>query len=86
MSEKVEKNTLPDPEELVDYTAPLFGGNTRDIFASVNGETVQIKRGVPVKLKRKFLEVIQNAERQEYEAWKNRQAEQEKADKAAASL
>lgn len=86
MGKETENTTLQDPEELVDYTAPLTGGNTRDIFASVNGETVQIKRGVPVKLKRKFLEVIQNAEKQEYDAFMNRQAAMDKANKETANL
>lgn len=60
MSENVKKN---DPmEELVDFTAPVDPtGEKHDILLSVNGETVRVKRGSTVKLKRKFLEVWENA-------------------------
>ena len=72
----------PDPEELVDYTAPLLGPDgARDLFIAVNGESVRLKRGVPVKLRRKFLEALQNAEHQAYDAWLQR----EQAAAAAAS-
>lgn len=74
MSEKKQDLNM---EELVDYTAPLFGdANTRDIFVAVNGESILIKRGEPVKIKRKFLEVIQNAEAQNLAVWKNRNRSQ----------
>jgi len=36
-----------------------------DLFVSVNGENCIIKRGEPVKIKRKFLEVIRNSEAQD---------------------
>ena len=56
----------PDPEELVEYTAPmLYTDRERDIVVAVNGETIRIMRGVPVKIKRKFLEVLENARLQE---------------------
>lgn len=66
---KVETMAAPkvDPmEEYVDYFA--FKDNERykdDIFVSVNGETLQIQRGVPVKIKRKFLEVLMNSQEQD---------------------
>ena len=57
-------------EELVEYTAPLLPiGEKQEIFAGVNGETVRIRRGAPVKIKRKFLEVLQNAQEQELAAY-----------------
>lgn len=60
-----------DPEELVDYSAPIIPGeNRQDIFVAVNGESLVIKRGVNVKIKRKFYEVLMNAQAQEMSAYK----------------
>lgn len=55
------KETAVDPylEEYIEVT--LFKDNKDykdDVFVSVNGESVQIKRGVPVKIKRKFKNVL----------------------------
>lgn len=58
-----------DPNAKVSYTAPLdLVRDTRDILVSVNGETIRIKRGETVTIQRKFLEVLQNAARQEMAA------------------
>ena len=38
-----------------------------DVFVGVNGETVAIKRGERVKIKRKFAEVLDHSEHQDYE-------------------
>ena len=38
-----------------------------DVFVSCNGETVAIKRGERVKIKRKFAEILDNSEHQDYE-------------------
>lgn len=61
--------THSDPgEELVEIM--LFKDNERykdDVFVAVNGETCQVKRGVPVKIKPKFAEVIQNSMKQDAE-------------------
>ena len=57
-------------EELVEYTAPLLGTKDRkDVIVGVNGETIRIKRGVKVKIPRKFLKVLQQAADQEYAAY-----------------
>lgn len=63
MSEKVTKT---DPmEELVDFTAPMDpAGEKRDVLISVNGETIRVQRGSTVRIKRKFLEVWENANKQ----------------------
>ena len=54
-----------DPEELVDFTAPMDPtGQRPDILLAVNGETVRVKRGSTVQLKRKFVEVWNNAAEQ----------------------
>lgn len=56
------KNKSFDPEELVDFTAPMDpAGEKRDILLAVNGETVRIQRGAKVRIKRKFLEIWDNA-------------------------
>lgn len=38
-----------------------------DVFVGVNGETIAIKRGERVKIKRKFAEVLDHSEHQDYE-------------------
>lgn len=75
-------------EELVEYTAPLLPGqeSQEDVFVGVNGETVRFKRGVPVKLKRKFVEVLENAQTQELAAWKLMRTAQEQSGKAMAEM
>lgn len=52
-------------EELVEVE--LFRDNDRyknDVFVCVNGEHIQVKRGQRVKIKKKFAEVLSNAEGQ----------------------
>ena len=80
--------TKVDPmEELVDYTAPLLPNlKKRDILVGVNGETLRIKRGVPVKIKRKFYEALQNAAQQEFAAMEARQEIQKQGEKPLASM
>lgn len=77
-----------DPmEELVDYTAPLLPNlKKRDILVGVNGETLRIKRGVPVKIKRKFFNALQNAAQQEFAALEARQEIQKQGEKPLASM
>ena len=71
---EVLEPAAPDMEELVEFTAPLLGAEGhRDIFVAVNGESLRIKRGVPVMIRRKFLEAIENARQQAYEAWLQRE-------------
>ncbi len=60
MSEKTSK--IEPMEELVDFTAPLDPtGERQEIILGVNGETIRVKRGSSVKIKRKFLEVWEHA-------------------------
>lgn len=57
-----------NPEEEVEIK--LFKDNgkySQPLFVGVNGETVAIQRGEKVRVKRKFVEVIENSERQDYE-------------------
>lgn len=80
--------TKIDPEELVEYTAPLLPGEERqsDVFVGVNGETVRFKRGVTVKLKRKFVEVLENAQTQEMEAYRTMRTAQDAGNRATAAM
>jgi len=48
----------------------LFRDNDRyrdPVFVGCNGETVAIERGVRVKLRRKFAEILENSDKQDYE-------------------
>lgn len=81
------KTQALDPEELVEYTAPLDPtGEKADILVGVNGEFIRIQRGATVQIKRKFLEAIQNANEQLYAAMKAQQAAQKQAEKPALEM
>ncbi len=57
----------PDMEALVPFAAP-FAADPNDaapIFVAVNGETLRIRRGETVRIKRKFLEALRLAAAQE---------------------
>ena len=48
----------------------LFKDNNKykdDVYVSVNGENCVIKRGIPVKVKRKFALVLENSDVQDFE-------------------
>ena len=56
---------LPDPNEEVEYYAPLLQGrNQKDIIVIVNGDSLRLKRGMKHKIKRKFVEALDNANAQ----------------------
>ncbi len=65
-----EKSIAEQMEELVEYTAPLGASvqDERPLLVAVNGEEIRIQRGETVKIKRKFVEAIQNANRQAHDA------------------
>ena len=87
MAATVQKKPAKPNDELVEYTAPLLGvPNKKDIIVGVNGETIRIKRGVPVKIKRKFLKVLQQAADQELAAYRTMERAQEQGKRAAARL
>lgn len=71
---EVKPEVKPEPvkdaylEEYVEVK--LFKDNDKykdDVFVAVNGERCQIKRGYPVKIKRKFALVLEMQERQDFE-------------------
>ena len=72
-AEKKRKEATPpaanDPEEYVEYTAPLTTPDAKPIVVGCNGEIIRIQRGATVRIKRKFLEVLRNAQEQEYAAF-----------------
>lgn len=62
----------PSEEELArsreKVTVELFKDNNLykdDVYVSVNGENIKIKRGVPVEIERRFAEVLDNSRRQD---------------------
>jgi hypothetical protein len=89
MSEKKTKaeEIVADPNDLVDYIAPLMPGTKqRDVFVAVNGETCVIKRGIPVKVKRMYLEALNNAQAQQFAAYQAMAQIQQNGAKATANM
>lgn len=71
-------------EELVDYAAPILPGeNRQDIFVAVNGESLVIKRGVNVRIPRRFHEVLMNAQEQEMAAFQAMENARQQGEKPA---
>lgn len=93
-AELAKKNEISAPaagayngEELVEYTAPIVGGDPnsmKPLFVGVNGETIRLQPGVPVRIKRKFLDAILAANGQQLAAWRY-MAEQQQNSRAALS-
>lgn len=55
-------------EELVDIKLFKDAGKYKDdVFVGCNGETIAIKRGERVQIKRKFAEILDHSEHQDYE-------------------
>lgn len=83
-----ETKSKDDPmEELVDYFAPVILGKAdQTIFCQVNGENIRIKRGVPVKIKRKFKMVLDQSAEQEMAAYAFMEEAQKGSAKALADL
>lgn len=84
---EIKSNPATDGEELVDYFAPFLPGeNRQDIFVAVNGESLVIKRGVPVKIKRKFYEVLMNAQAQERSAYQAMEEAKRQGERAIVNM
>lgn len=76
-----------DGDELVEYMAPIVGAGPeamKPLFVCVNGESIALKPGVPVKIKRKFLDAILQADSQTMAAWRY-MAEQQNGSRKALS-
>lgn len=66
--EKKRKADLARGEEYVEVKLFKDNGRYKDpVFVAVNGENCVIERGVRVKIKRKFAEVLDNSDNQDYE-------------------
>lgn len=62
------KADLARGEEYVEVKLFKDNGRYKDpVFVAVNGENCVIERGVRVKIKRKFAEVLDNSDNQDYE-------------------
>ena len=70
----VSEETAKANAELEEYVeVKLFKDNDKykdDVFVAVNGETCRIKRGVKVKIKKKFALVLEQSDIQDYETSK----------------
>lgn len=74
-------------DELVEYMAPLLpGGPKRDVIVGVNGNLLRIKRGVKVKIPRKYYEVLQHAADQEAAAYQAREQAKQNAKRPIAEM
>lgn len=86
---KTKIKSAYDPDELV--SVRLFKDNEHykdDVFVAVNGESILIKRGETVSIKRKFADVLEQSMAQDAASadLMDRQAAQFAADTAAAGL
>ena len=79
--------TATDPGEvLVDFLIPRKGPEDRAVFLGVNGESIRVLPGVPVRVKRKFVLVWENAQKQEMESWRAQERMQQASRRALADL
>lgn len=71
--------TVPDPEELVDfYRPPLpYEDANQDMILGINGETIGYKRGNHVKMKRKFVKLVEQNEQEQLAAMMKRKKMQD---------
>ena len=74
MTEKVAQTKATEKKDnLVSYTAPLLPGQERqDLVVGVNGRFIRIRRGECVRIEPKFVHVLENAQRQQAEAYRNK--------------
>ena len=80
------KPTTDPGEELVDFLIPRATPEDRPVFLGVNGESIRVKPGEPVRVKRKFAEVYRAAQAQERDAWETCRRAQDASRKALANL
>jgi len=73
-------------EELVDFIIPRSGPDEKPFLIGVNGEFITVMPGVPVQVKRKYVEVYEHSKAQEQAAWKAQLAAMERGKRAIADL
>lgn len=70
ISEELKK-AIAEGEEYVEIRLFKDSGKYKDdVFAQINGENVQIKRGETVKVKKKFAKLLEQSDIQDYQAAK----------------
>lgn len=89
MATKKEETAAYDGEERVSFMLPVTGidaQSMKPLYVGVNGESVRIQPGVPVMLKRKFVEALSNSTDQRLAAWRYMQQQQAKSRKALSEM
>lgn len=87
-----ERGAMSDEERayMEEYVDVTFFKDAKDykndIFIGVNGEFVAIQRGVPVKVKRKFLAVYEAGHQQDMAAVEYRETKQREGEKKLAEI
>lgn len=79
----------PNGEERVQFALPVTGMDAesmKPVFVCVNGENIYIKPGVPMMIKKKFVEVLQNADDQRLTSWKFMQEQQQNGRKPLSEM
>lgn len=87
--EQTTDDSAYNGDELVDYMAPIIGAGDQEmkpLFVCVNGESCAIKPGVPVRVKRKFLDALEHANDQRLAAWRYMQEQQSRGRKALSEM
>ena len=85
-----EKFNTEHEKSMEEYvTVKLFKDNGKysdDVFVAVNGEGCNIPRGIPVKIKKKFAEVLERSDMQDFETTKFMDAEAAKFEEESKKL
>lgn len=67
--DEAKAESIARGEEMVEVKLFKDTGKYRDpVFVSCNGESIAIERGVRVPIKRKFAEILDHSDKQDYEA------------------
>lgn len=87
MNEGKSKQANDPMEELVEFSVPFDPtGSSRDVLIAVNGETIRVKRGAAVRVKRKFVEAWNHANEQRVAAHQVMEQAQEGGQAPAMSM
>jgi hypothetical protein len=71
---KTKKSSLFPNEPLVKIKLPITRTEKDDVWVSVNGKSIQIKRGVEVEIPRCYVEVLELSEKMLIKAIENQEA------------